>query len=391
MSHELCGRHYITGEPVEIQLKGDHISTVVRLMGARAESACSNWLVPALVDLQVNGIAGRDFNLPKVKVEHVQEVTRALWKAGVVSYCPTITSGSREGMIHSLRTVAAACQSDPATGRAVLGIHLEGPYISPEDGPRGAHPVSAVRPPDYDEFQAMQEAAGGRIRIVTLAPEIPGAIPFIERLTAEGIVIGLGHLSANADQISAAVAAGARISTHLGNGSHAQLPRHPNYLWAQLACDDLWASIIPDGHHLPTDVVKCFLRCKGVDRTILVSDAMFATGMPPGEYVFMGHRVALTPGGRVQLAGTPYLAGSALHLVEGIRNVMAFAGVTLAEAIQMGNQNPRRLLGMPTEPNELRPGAPADFLLLRQLGDLQSLSLSATVVAGQLVYQEPSQ
>jgi N-acetylglucosamine-6-phosphate deacetylase len=118
---------------------------------------------------------------------------------------------------------------------------------------------------------------------------------------------------------------------------------------------------------------------------------MFAAGMPPGEYSFMGHRVALTSGGRVQLAGTPYLAGSSLHLVEGIRNVMAFAGVTLAEAIQMGNQNPRRLLGMATEPNELRPGAPADFLLLRQLGDLQSLSLAATVVAGQLVYQEQSQ
>lgn len=234
----------------------------------------------------------------------------------------------------------------------------------------------------------MQEAAGGRIRIVTLAPELPGAIPFIERLTSDGIVVGLGHLSADTEQIAAAVAAGARISTHLGNGSHAQLPRHSNYLWDQLSCDRLWASIIPDGHHLPPAVVKCILRCKGVERTILVSDAMFAAGMPPGEYLFMDQRVTLTSEGRVQLAGTPYLAGSSHHLVEGIGNVMAFAGVTLAEAIRMGGENPRRLLGMATQPDELCAGSPADLLLLRQEGDPSRLSLVATIVAGQVVYED---
>lgn len=376
---------------MEIRLEGGHISTVTGLAGERAEPARSCWLVPALTDIQVNGFAGRDFNHPQVTAEQVMEVTRALWRAGVAHYCPTVTTGTREGMAHSLRTVAAACQGDPATGRAVLGVHVEGPHISPEDGPRGAHPVSAVRPPDYDEFLAMQEAAGGRIRIVTLAPETPGAVPFIERLTAEGIVVALGHMSASKEQICAAVAAGAKLSTHLGNGSHARLPRHPNYIWDQLACDDLWASIIPDGHHLPPEVVKCFVRCKGVDRTILVSDAMVAADMPPGDYAFMGQRVELTPGGRIQLAGTPYLAGSSLRLVEGVGNVMAFAGVTLAEAIRMGSQNPRRLLGIPPEPDGLRPGAPADLLLLRQAGGPKSLALAATVVAGQLVYQEQSQ
>ncbi|MCL4371293.1 MAG: amidohydrolase family protein [Chloroflexi bacterium] len=386
MTHDLCGGHYVTGDPIEVQMEGDRISRVVELMGAGAESARSFWLVPALVDIQVNGFAGRDFNVPEVTVEHVRDVTRALWKAGVAYYCPTITTGSPEWMIHSLRTVAAACQRDPATRRAVLGIHLEGPYISPEDGPRGAHPVSAVRPPDYREFQAMQEAAGGRIRIVTLAPELPGAIPFIERLTAEGVVIGLGHLSADGEQVSAAVAAGARLSTHLGNGSHAQLPRHPNYLWDQLACDELWASIIPDGHHLPPAVVKTILRAKGVDRIILVSDAMFAAGTPPGEYLFMDQRVVLTPAGRVQLAGTPYLAGSALHLVEGLGNVVAFAGVSLEDAVRMATHNPRRLLGIPTEEHDLSPGSPADLLLLSGDPAAGSLSLAFTVVGGEVVY-----
>ncbi len=390
MTDELRGRHYITGNPVEIRLEGDRISSFVELEGIKAERARAFWLVPALVDLQVNGFAGRDFNVPELTVEHVQEVTRALWKAGVAYYCPAITTGPIQQMLHSMQIVAAACQRDPASQRAILGIHLEGPYISSEDGPRGAHPASSVRSPRYDEFLAMQEAAGGRIRIVTLAPELPGAIPFIQRLTAEGIVIGLGHLSATAEQISAAVAAGAKLSTHLGNGSHAQLPRHPNYLWDQLACDDLWASIIPDGHHLPPNVVKCFVRSKGVNRTILISDAMFAAGMPPGGYTFMNQPVVLTEGGRVQLAGTPYLAGSSHHLVEGIGNVMAFAGISLPEAIQMGSRNPRLLLGIPAEQHELRPGTTADLLLLRQGENPEQLSLVATVVAGQLVYREES-
>src|SRR5207248_2337185 len=157
--------------------------------------------------------------------------------------------------------------TDRAVAHAVAGIHLEGPYISAEDGPRGAHARRHVRPPDWDEFRRLQDASGGRVRLLTLAPEHDGAVHFIERLTAAGVVVALGHTAASGERIRDAVRAGARLSTHLGNGSHAVLPRHPNYLWEQLADDGLWASVICDGHHLPPSVVRCVVRVKTPART----------------------------------------------------------------------------------------------------------------------------
>src|SRR5262249_8138444 len=159
-----------------------------------------------------------------------------------------------------------ALDSDADLAAAVPGLHVEGPYLSPEDGPRGAHPLEHIRPPDWDEFQRFLEAAGGRIRLLTLAPEAEAALPFIERLPAAGIVVAIGHTGADPETIHAAVRAGARLSTHLGNGAHSMIRRHPNYIWEQLACDDLTASVIADGHHLPASVLKCFARVKGAER-----------------------------------------------------------------------------------------------------------------------------
>src|SRR5262249_28292297 len=160
---------------------------------------------------------------------------------------------------HGFRVLAKACDGDARVANAVPGFHLEGPYISSEDGPRGAHPRPHVRAPDRAEFERLQEAAGGRIRLVTLAPESAAAIAFIEWLARRGIVVAIGHTAATAEQIHAAIAAGAKLSTHLGNGSHALLPRHDNYIWAQAAADQLWASLITDGHHLPAAVVRCLV------------------------------------------------------------------------------------------------------------------------------------
>ncbi|HEX9006073.1 MAG TPA: amidohydrolase family protein [Bacteroidota bacterium] len=386
MTERYAGRHYDTGEPVELYVEDGRIAAVGLPTGAAARRASTRWLTPSLVDIQVNGFGGWDLNAHDTSPAHVQGTTRTLWSAGVSHYCPTVTTGSRPRMLGSLRAIAEACRQDPETARAVLGIHLEGPYISPEDGPRGAHPRADVRPPDWDEFQAMQEAAGGRIRMVTLAPELPGAISFIEKLSTEGIVVALGHLAADSKQIAAAVAAGARISTHLGNGAHALLPRHPNYLWDQLACDELWMSIIPDGHHLPPAVVKSFVRAKGVDRTVLVSDAIFVAGLAPGEYSLMDQRMELTAGGRVQLSGTPYLAGSALQLAEGVGNVVSFANVSLREAIQMSTLNPRRVLGLAETGHDLTVGAMADLLILREDPATGRLQLEVTVVNGEPVF-----
>ena len=187
---------------------------------------------------------------------------------GIGQFLPTLITSSFDATRHGFVTLERARATDPRLSRWIPGYHLEGPYLSGEDGPRGAHPKEYIRDPDWDEFRRWQDAAGGRIRMVTIAPERAGAISFIEKLAASGVVVAIGHTAATGEQIRDAVRAGARTSTHLGNGSHTLLPRHDNYIWEQLANDDLWASIITDGHHLPPAVVKCIVRAKGVARTL---------------------------------------------------------------------------------------------------------------------------
>ena len=212
-----------------------------------------------------------------------------------------------------------------------------------EDGPRGAHPADSIRDPDWGLFQQFQDAAGGLIRLVTLAPERPGAIGLIWQLCQDGIVVGIGHSDAKEADIDRAVEAGARISCHLGNGSHAMLPRHRNYIQKQLATDALMASLIVDGHHLPSYAVKNMIRCKGADQVILVTDAMAAAAAPPGKYRLGEVLVEVGPDGYVRLPGTPYLAGSALTMDRAIENVTRFAGLSLDEALRLANRQPRKL------------------------------------------------
>lgn len=382
----LLGRHYRTGELVRVSIANGVVAAVEsgteQLGSALGGADC--WLAPGLVDVQVNGYAGHDVNGPDVTPDDISALVRALWRTGVTRFCPTVTTGSSERMTRSCAAIAAACEADSAVARAVLAIHVEGPYIAPEDGPRGAHPLVHVRPPSYAEFQRWQDAAHGRIGLLTLAPERPGALPFIERLASDGIVVSLGHHAANAEQISAAVRAGARLCTHLGNGAHAVLPRHPNYIWDQLAEDALWASIIVDGHHLPPSVVRCFVRCKGLERLILVSDAVAPGGLPPGRYGQMEREVELSPSGRLSLVGTPYLAGAALPLIDGVANLRRFADVSLADAVEAASRRPAALLGKAEQVGDLAVGAPADLVLLRASG--AGLVAAATVAAGKLVY-----
>lgn len=303
------------------------------------------WLSDGWFDIQVNGYQGHDLNSPGLEPAVLAKLVRALWAEGVTSFCPTVITQSRERIRGALRAIAQACEAEPLVGRSVAAIHVEGPYISPVDGPRGAHPSGQVRPPDLAEFAEWQEAAGGRIGLITLAPEQPGALPFIEAVTAQGVVVAIGHTGADPETIQAAVAAGARLSTHLGNGAHATLPRHPNYIWEQLAEDRLYASLILDGHHLPPAVIKSMLRAKGVERAILVSDAVAMGGMAPGVYEApVGGKVELLPNGRLNLYGTPYLAGSASPIRVGIGNAMAMGGLALPEAIQLATSNPARLM-----------------------------------------------
>ena len=212
---------------------------------------------PGLFDLQVNGFGGVDFNAPDLTRDRVSGALERIRTTGVTRLLPTLITSSFGDFAAAARAIASI--ADPA----IAGIHMEGPYISPDDGPRGAHPKAHVRPASADDFERRQDAADGRIVLVTLAPEVPGALALIERLVSTGVRVAIGHSSATTRQIADAIAAGATLSTHLGNGCASVLPRHPNVIWEQLAADTLHASLIVDGHHLPPATVKAMVRAKG--------------------------------------------------------------------------------------------------------------------------------
>ena len=275
----LHARHYASGRPVRVAVEAGVVAAV-----GPSDQRPTQWVAPAFFDPQINGCLGISFNAPTLTTEQVRTVADVCQAHGIGGFCPTLITASFESIRHGFATLERARAADPELARRVPGYHLEGPYLSADDGPRGAHPRDHARDPDWDEFRRWQDAAGGKILMVTVAPERAGALPFIEQLAAAGVVVALGHTAATGAQIRAAVAAGARTSTHLGNGTHAVLPRHPNYVWDQLADDGLWASIIPDGHHLPDAVVKCVVRAKGVARTLITCDASSLAGLPPGAY-----------------------------------------------------------------------------------------------------------
>jgi len=237
-----------------------------------------------------------------------------------------------------------------------------------------------VRAPDWEEFRRLQEAAGGRIRLVTLAPEHEGALRFIERLVETGVVAAIGHTAAGGQCIRDAIRAGARLSTHLGNGSHALLPRHENYIWEQLAADELWASIICDGHHLPGAVVRCILRVKTPARAILTCDAGSLAGLAPGRYREWEQEFEILPEGKIVLSGTSYLAGSWAFTELCVGNAMRLGGVSLRDAVDMAGARPRELLGLP--PRRLTPGDPADLVLFdwQEGGNIE---IRGTIIGGE--------
>ncbi|MBX9581027.1 MAG: amidohydrolase family protein [Gemmataceae bacterium] len=350
-------RHYATGEPVAVETAGG----VVAAVWPSGQAPPGRWVAPAFFDPQVNGALGVNFTSPDLTPEQVRIVADECRRHGVGAFLPTVITSAPEVIEGAFVALGRARAADPELARRLPGYHLEGPFFSPDDGPRGAHPREHVRDPDWDLFRRWQDAAGGLIRMVTLAPERPGAPPFIEKLAAAGVVAAVGHTAAAGDTIRAAADAGARVSTHLGNGCHAALPRHPNYLWDQLAEDRLWMSLIPDGHHLPPAVVKVFVRAKGVERTLLTCDAGPLAGLPPGRYREWGADLEVLPGGKVVVAGTPYLAGGGHFTDTCVGTVIRAAGVSLTDAVEMTTARPRQLLGLPVP--TLAPGQPADLVV----------------------------
>jgi N-acetylglucosamine-6-phosphate deacetylase len=319
-------------------------------------------VAPGLVDLQINGYRGVEFNDRELTVEKVRQVALSQDAFGVTSFLATCTTDSHAVLHHALKTIARAIRELPAVAARIPGIHLEGPFISPDDGPRGAHPKQHVRPPDWDEFSRLQDAAEGGIKLLTISPEYDAAVDVIRRASESGVLVAIGHTQATSDQIKAAVDAGARMSTHLGNGAHPTIRRHPNYIWDQLAEDRLTASLIVDGHHLPPAVVKSMIRAKTPQRIVLVSDITAMGGMPPGRYQTGLGELEVLPSGKLVPAGQPgILAGASLPIHACVANVMRLGGVNLAAAIDMASLRPAQLIALDRPGLEV--GAIADLCL----------------------------
>lgn len=385
---QFVARRYDTGSAAQFDLDEGRI---VRVTPVDAPADNLPWVAPGFVDIQVNGYGGQEFSSMELTPEGVAAIVRQHWSFGVTALCPTLTTQSFECLVHGLRAIDFACQTFPDVARSIVGIHLEGPYISSEDGPRGAHPRQHCRQPSWEEFQHLQEAAGGRIRILTMSPEFAGSADFIARASAHQVVVAIGHTAADGEQIRLAVEAGARLSTHLGNGSHGVIRRHPNYIWHQMAEDRLMASLIVDGYHLPGEVVKSIVRAKSPERCILVSDVSGLAGLPPGRHASSGSDVELLPSGRLVVAGQDQLlAGASLPIGVGVVNMMRFAGVNLATAIAMASAHPSQLLGHAA--GTLRPGDAADLVLFDLTSEESSadarLVIRATIAAREVVYGE---
>lgn len=381
-SYTVCGRHYANGEPIRISIRGDRIE---RIDPAWPQQQFQDWpfVAPAMLDLQINGYGGTWFSDETLTPDAVLKVLQSFFQFGVTRLCPTLITNSFEGLAKGFVAIRTACEQEPWANRMVCGCHLEGPYISSEDGPRGAHPRQHVRPCDWNEFERLQEASGQRIGLVTLAPEADGAIDFIKQAVASGVVISIGHTAATPEQIQAAVDAGATLSTHLGNGSAAMMHRHRNVIFEQLADSRLYASLIIDGHHLPASLVKVFVKAKTAQRTILTCDAAGWAGCSPGVYESKLGRSEILPSGKLVVAGQhELLAGSAQATDTCIINVMRYAGVSLKEAIDMAGKNPATLLRQ--DVHRLRRGSQADLMLFHVPQEGARLNIEATIASGEL-------
>lgn len=293
--------------------------------------------------MQVNGFLGVDFSSFGLTATKIRDVTRELQKRGTVAYCPTIITSSME-LYEANLPVLAQSLKEPYLERAILGLHLEGPFISPEDGARGAHPRDHVLAPSTRVLDHLRKLAQDRISILTVAPERPGALTLIDHAVKAGITVCLGHHLADAETIRRACDAGAQASTHLGNGIANMLPRHPNPLWDQLDEERLIAMLVTDGHHLPASFIRVVAKVKGIEKLIVVSDATSLAGFPPGEYDCLGQKVVLEEGGRIWNPVGQHLVGSSACMLDCMNFLAGLQIFSESNLRQIGFQNPLELL-----------------------------------------------
>jgi N-acetylglucosamine-6-phosphate deacetylase len=376
------GRSVEDGKPIVVHMENGRISRIVQEKADPAEQL--PYLTAGIIDLQVNGYRGRGYSLEDFDHEQLVELVGFLAASGTAQQIATVVTSPHDRIVGNLEIISRACRENDDIAAAIPGIHLEGPFISSADGPRGAHDASFVRDPNLSEFSEWQEAAEGRIVMVTLAPERRGAIEFIEELGARQVVAAIGHTAADPETIRRAVAAGASYSTHLGNGSSAMIPRHENNIWEQLAADELYMGLIPDGFHLPPAALKSLSRAKGYDKTVLVSDVARMGGLAPGDYSWGTIGVRVHEDGHLNVVGTPFLAGAGHLLDWSIARFIDATGCSIADAIAMCTKNPAAVIGL--ESGTLDVGSPAHLTLFDYSKDNEKLGIRSVWRCGAEVF-----
>jgi N-acetylglucosamine-6-phosphate deacetylase len=388
------GINYLDNKPVAVSFENGLITRVDKLDRLQDDSR-PYYIAPGFVDIQVNGYNGISFSLEsaddpsmesrRLSVEEIRNITKELWSNGVTTYLPTLTTNSRELFLRNISVLNEA-MNDPSNMGSIPGLHLEGPYISPFDGYRGAHPREHVRKPDWDEFTELKNCSDGRILLVTIAPEVEGAIDFIRKCRQNGIVVSLGHHNGSSEIITHAIDAGAGLSTHLGNGCSTNINRHRNPIWPQLADDRLMISIISDSFHLPPEIMKVFWKVKGPEKIIIISDITSYAGLPAGMYrLKTGETIEKGENGHLRFSGQEAgLYGSATHLSEAVSHMMKVTGCSNADVFKMTSSNPAALVNL-TDRGTIDPGKRADIILFSLIENI--VMIEKTYVRGKMVYQ----
>lgn len=297
-----------------------------------------------LIDLQVNGYAGVDFNDTALTAAALDHALRAMLGSGVTCCLPTLITAERDVLRARLEALDRAVAASRLGPVMVPGYHLEGPFLNPVPGYAGCHPAGAMVPPDAELLAWLTDGLVRPVLLLTLAPELPGAPALIAAARARGMAVAIGHSAADTAAVARAVAAGATLSTHLGNALPQPQPKFLNPLMVQLAEDRLAASFIADGIHVPPDALKVMLRAKGLGRSVLVTDATAGAAAAPGRYGFAGMAIERVADGSVRLAGIGALAGSGLCLDQAVRNVVAWGLATAEQAVVLASDRPASVL-----------------------------------------------
>ncbi|MEA1878346.1 MAG: N-acetylglucosamine-6-phosphate deacetylase [Bacteroidota bacterium] len=375
----LTGISYEDGSSISVSIEEGIIANIEILKDSKPSSQI--YIAPGLIDLQINGYMGVDFGNPDITIKEIRTATQALWKEGITTFLPTVITNSHEALMKCFMALASTLD-DPEIGPSIPGFHLEGPYVSPVQGFRGAHLEKYIRPANLSEFKEYQKLAKGGIKLLTLAPETEGSISLIEHCKENNVIVSLGHHNGSSEEIKEAIDAGASLSTHLGNGCANMINRHYNPLWPQLADDRLTISIISDGFHLTKEELQTFYKVKGDQRTILVSDALDLAGLTPGEYIRGERKVLLTPN-VVKFPEENVLAGAASSLRQCVGNIIRFTHCSLKSAITMASSTPAKLMGF-NNIGEIGEGKRADLILFTiENGEI---IIQKTIVAGRVVY-----